>query len=121
MAISWHFASIGLLSASAAGASTYDAVIAGKKCTEEKPSQLMSCEYRIGKDLLISIAGIGQPDTGVTFMKANIDGDYYATFGLMHSCVIVKPGAGRDRPLNFAFISPRTGKVFRTWQDCQGY
>jgi hypothetical protein len=98
-------------------ASTFDAVLAGKRC-EESERQQIDCEYHIGKDLWISIPGIGQRDVGVTFMKADFDGDYYASFGLMHSCVIIKPGK-KTEDFDFAFISPRTGKVFKSWPECQ--
>lgn len=37
--------------------STYDAVVAGKKCQEDK-NQSLSCSYTVGKSLLIEIAGI---------------------------------------------------------------
>jgi len=109
---------LALLVLSSSHASTFDAVLAGKKCAE-RDSQQLDCDYRVGKDLWITLAGIGQSDTAVTFMKANFNGDYYATFGLMHGCVIVKPGEKTQTLADFAFISPRTGKVFRSWRECQ--
>ncbi len=109
---------VGLLALSSSHASTFDVVIAGKKCAE-RDSQQLDCDYRVGNDLWVTVAGIGQDDTAVTFMKASFDGDYYATFGLMHACVIVKPGKKTQALSDFAFISPRTGKVFRSWHECQ--
>lgn len=106
-----------LFSAKAFGG-TYEVTVKGKKCFE-KQNQQIECEYKIGKDLHVTISGIGQNDTGITFMKSNYDGDYYATYGLLHSCIIVKPGMKIEKFMDYAFISPRTGKVFKTWQLCK--
>ena len=116
---------IGLLwlTASPANAETsvYELTLKGKQC-KESDTQVLGCEYRIGKTLHIGIDGIGQTDTGITFMKSDIDGDFYASVGVLHGCVIVKRNY-RDHvgPLlfNITFISPRTGKVYRTWQECE--
>jgi hypothetical protein len=102
---------------------TFDAVIAGKKCTEESTQQI-DCEYKIGNSLHISIPGLGMPDTAVTFLRSDWNGDYYATFGMMHQCIVVKPGKkGASRPNpgklgDFAFISPKNGKVYQDWETC---
>lgn len=102
--------------------STFDVVVSGRKCQESTwVAQQLDCEYQIGKDLSITVGGIGEDDTAVTFNKVDSHGDYYATFGLMHSCVIVKPGLKTKHFFDFAFISPRTGKVFRSWRECQGH
>ena len=106
-----------LFSAQAFGG-TYEIAVKGKKCAE-KQNQQIECEYKIGNDLHITISGIGQADTGITFVKSNFDGDYYATYGLLHLCIIVKPGMKIENFIDYAFISPRTGKVFKTWQSCQ--
>ncbi len=37
---------------------TFEATLAGKEC-QESSSQLLSCQYKVGSDLLISIDGIG--------------------------------------------------------------
>jgi len=97
---------------------TFDAVVSGMTCTMEQ-SQQMNCEYRIGKSLWINIAGVGQSDAGVSFLKSDFDGDYYGTFGLKHSCVTVWPGKKARGFRGFAFISPRTGKVYRSWPECE--
>lgn len=95
-------------------------VLSEKRC-EDVATQSLRCEYKIGKTLHISINGIGQPDTGVTFMKSDFDGDFYATFGVLHGCIIVKRGSrgGSSNALDWAFISPRNGKAYGKWQDCQ--
>jgi hypothetical protein len=88
----------------------------------------MDCRYKVGKDLEFTIAGIGQPDTGVTFVKSSFEGDFYASFGIQHGCVIVKRGqkavtsqelSGPDSAFDFAFVSPKNGKVYRRWEESQ--
>lgn len=61
------------------------------------------------------------PDTGITFARADFpQGDYYAQFGLRHGCVIVKHGPdSRLFGLDFAFVSPINGKVYKTWEECK--
>ena len=112
----------------AGGRSSYDLVLEGRKCETGTWDQTLSCEYAVGTGLKFAIAGIGQPDTAVTFMKSSFDGNFYATFGLLHGCVIVKrgtkgvesedafePGGFAD----YAFVSPRNGKVYRSWEQCE--
>ena len=106
--------------------STYDAVLIGKTCMETR-SQEISCEYKVGNDLHFTIDGIGGESTGITFVKSNLEGDFYPTFGLQHGCVIVKRGKknwkkdvdhGPGSPFDYAFISPKNGKVYRDWGEC---
>jgi hypothetical protein len=105
--------------------SIYDAVLTGRTCKARETGQTLSCEYRVGSDLYFSIDGIGDPDTGISFLRSSFDGDYFATVGVMHGCVIVKHGKKtlpEDLSVymrDFAFISPKNGKVYRDWQHCQ--
>jgi hypothetical protein len=111
-----------LAQAAWAGETAYEDTLAGKKCAEHR--QQINCEYKVGKDLEFSIDGIGMPDTGITFTRTKgLQGDYYATVGIMHGCIIIKPGAkSKLFGTDFAFVSPKNGKVYRTWQECQaGY
>lgn len=105
--------------ASATDNPTYDAVVAGKQCSESRGE--ISCQYRVGLSLYFEIVAIGVRDAGVTFYKVDVDGDFYATFGLLHGCVIVKPGRKLQRSgvLSLAFVSPANGKVYQTWEECQ--
>jgi hypothetical protein len=103
----------------------YDAVLTGKTCKARETGQILSCEYRVGSDLHFSIDGIGDPDTGISFLRSYFDGDYFATVGVMHGCVIVKHG-NKTMPDNmsvymsdFAFVSAKNGKVYRNWEDCR--
>lgn len=105
---------------------TYELVLAGKKCAE-RDNQQLDCDYKAGTGLWISIAGIGLPDTAVAFMRSSFDGDFYGTYGIAHGCIIIKRGKknkssaleGPGSPIDFAFISPRNGKVYRNWTECQ--
>jgi hypothetical protein len=107
--------------------STYELVLAGKVCQEEQDNQQLNCDYRIGKDLHFTVVGVGLPDTGITFIKSSFEGDFYATYGLQHGCVIVKRGKqGRSttKPglgsfADYAFVSPRNGKVYQSWRECK--
>lgn len=110
-----------------AGTSTYDEVLKGRQCAAHPGLQPLNCEYKVGADLHLSIDGIGQEDTGVTFMRSNAEGDFYATYGILHGCVVVKRGnkryspepVGPDPMSDYAFISPRNGKVYRSWPQCK--
>lgn len=94
--------------------STYNIVIAGKKC-QETHDQDLACSYRVGKSLHIEITGIGSPDTGITFLKSDFYGDYYGKYGMKHGCIIINSTVSL---FNLAFISPKNGKVYPTWQEC---
>jgi len=97
----------------------YEDTLSGKKCGEFQ--QQLNCNYKVGKDLEFSIDGIGLPDTAITFTRTKgLEGDYYATFGLMHGCIIIKHGKGSNLFFkDFAFVSPKNGKVYKTWEDCK--
>lgn len=98
---------------------TYDATLKGKSCNEGT-NQQMDCDYKIGSDFWLSIAGVGQSDAGVTFMKSDFNGYYYGSYGVLHRCVIVKPGrANKAPPIDVAFISPQNGKVYSSWAECR--
>lgn len=97
---------------------TYDAVVKAMKCTQQLTGQL-DCEYRVGKSFRLEIAGVGQSDAAITFYKVDFDGDFYATVGVLHGCVVVKPAHHPPGQFaQFAFISPKDGKVYRDWQTC---
>lgn len=105
-----------------AGDSTYAVTLAGKKCTESK-TQRLECTYVVGKDLEFAIAGVGESDAGVHFLRSSYAGDYYASFGISHGCVIVQPGKKGAAPTSnqlFAFVSPKSGKVYSSWEECKG-
>jgi hypothetical protein len=108
--LSFIFASCAL-----ASDSTYDAVVAGKKCQEAK-NQSISYSYTVGKSLFIEIAGIGSSDTGIAFLKSDYDGDFYGKYGVQHGCIIIN--STKDL-FSFAFVSPKNGKIYRTWQECK--
>jgi hypothetical protein len=100
--------------------STFEAAVRGASCKQNVEGQL-NCTYRIGKDLELGIAAVGTVDAGISFLRSDIAGDYYARFGLQHGCIIVAPGAASkdSPPPGYAFVSPQNGKVYRTWQECK--
>ena len=111
-----------LASASGANAQTlFDLAIQGTSCKAISDGSLF-CKYQIGKDLELSITSVGEEDTGISFLRSDFDGDYFARFGVMHGCIIVARGmaapkrgsAGDD----FVFISPKTGRIYKTWREC---
>lgn len=122
----WFICSVALLGSGQAFAepSTYELTVKGKLC-QESTTQSIECNYKVGKSLHITIVGLGDPDAGVTFMRSDFSGDFYATFGMQHGCVVVKPNVKNLSPGSFptfAFISPKNGKVYKTWEECQsGY
>ena len=102
----------------AAETTTHDAVVNGMSCSQISTGS-MECIYKIGNDLVISIAGVSENDAGITIYKSNgIEGDYYPTFGILHGRIIIKPGEKAGRIFDYAFISPKNGKVYGTWQEC---
>jgi hypothetical protein len=107
--------------------STYDIVLSGKAC-KEYPNQEISCDFKVGNDLHFILEGIGGEWTGITFMKSDNEGDFYATYGLGHGCVVVKRGkknwknagcGGPGSAFDYAFISSRNGKVYQDWESCK--
>jgi len=100
--------------------STHDAIVAGMKCRQNSMGS-MECDYRVGRSLYFNIAGVGDKDASITFFASSFEGDYYGSIGVMHGCVIVKPGKAIEGPgvFDFAFVSPRSGKVYADWQSCQ--
>lgn len=96
---------------------TYDAVLEGMSCRQRQSGE-MDCEYKVGRSLRFLIAGVGQPDVAISFFKADVDGDYYASFAVLHGCVVVKPTKVSADSAMFAFVSPRDGKTYRNWPTC---
>ncbi len=108
--------------------STFEVVTDGMACKQSPdPNSGMNCSYRIGRDLEIDMAGIGREDASITVTRTRgYDGDYYATFGILHGCIVIKPNLRTARTEkeflaradNMAFISPATGHVYKTWREC---
>lgn len=103
-----------------ASESTYELILSGKQC-EESQDQQVNCNYRIRNDFWLSVAGVGDSSVGVAFMKSEFEGNYFGTYGGWHGCVVIQPGAANKSAeySDVAFVSPRNGKVYRTWADCQ--
>jgi len=90
------------------------------KCRENSRGDT-ECDYRVGRSLHFSIVGVGKPDASIYFYAASFEGDYFAVLGLSHGCVVVRPGkaSGRSRQADLAFVSPRNGRVYSTWEACR--
>lgn len=97
---------------------TYDAVIQGMSCRQQSSGR-MDCEYRVGKSLRFTIAGVGQSDVVVNFLKVDVDEDFVASVAPLHGCVVIRPANTRaDTTSQLAFVSPQDGKIYRNWNTC---
>lgn len=96
-----------------------DVVVAGQKC--ESNRNQIQCDYKIGRSLVVQIVGVGLPEVAITTYQTDDKGDYYASVGMLHGCVIIKPGdkSPSEGWQNLAFISPKNGRVYRDWRLCQ--
>jgi hypothetical protein len=114
-------ATAGLFSTSALAQTTYERTLQSKSCSEQKRNQQLDCDYKLGADFWLSIAGVGSPVAGISFMKSEFKGQFYGTVAVSHGCVVVKPGSANkvNLPHDMAFISPRNGKVYRDWPSCK--
>jgi hypothetical protein len=113
-----------LLPRSVRAQTAFEAATRGAVCTQNVQGSRL-CHYKIGRNLEISIAGVGEGDAGISILRSSIDGDFYARFAVLHGCVIVAAGnaappAATTNDGLYAFISPRDGKIYKTWQDCAG-
>jgi hypothetical protein len=118
----------GQANAQSATRPTYEAVVKGMSCKQQTSLSVtqLDCEYRVGRSLEFVIAGVGQRDAAITIVRSSgYEADYYASIGVAHGCVIVKPGTlareaafRRGLDADMAFVSPKTGKVYKAWQDC---
>ena len=110
------------------GPSAFDALLDGMSCKQQKNGQIR-CDYQVGSSLRFAIAGVGQEDVVVSFVHLDSLGDFFASVAPLHGCVVVKPkrpeeaarAAGlhpTDSVATFAYVSPRNGKVYRTWSAC---
>ena len=106
----------------------FEALLDDMACRQQKSGR-MDCEFRVGNGVRFVIAGVGQEDVMVSFIQADSGAAYIASMVPLHGCVVVKPlragdatrAAGipaSDSVATFAFVSPRTGKVYRNWQTC---
>lgn len=106
-----------LISFGANATDTFETLVKGKSC-KESSSQITDCDYKIGNSFWLKIIGVGENDVGVAFMKSDYDGAYYAKIGKMHGCVIVQPNFKYGDVLDVAFVSPKTGKIYKTVEGC---
>lgn len=97
-----------------AAETAYDLLIASRTCRDAY-SQNISCTYSAGDSLQLEITSIGSVTTGIVFRKSDFYGGFYAAYGISHGCVVVNNAKDMRNP---AFISPKNGKVYRSWKEC---
>jgi hypothetical protein len=105
------------LSANAENTSTYERLVKGKSC-HSGSNQNIDCDYKIGISFWLKIIGVGEPSATVVFMKSDYQASYYATIGKMHGCVIVQQPLRSGEILDVAFISPMSGKIYKSVDGC---
>jgi hypothetical protein len=104
------------------GSSTFDIVQKARACSRSAiDSTQTDCEYKVGKSLRFSVAGVGTDDAGIVFAKSDADGDFFASMGMLHGCVIVWPGRTSPSLIDLAFVSPVNGKAYRDWPSCKAH
>lgn len=108
-----------LISFSANATDTFEKLAKGKSCNTGS-NQKIDCNYKIGSSFWLQIIGVGEPDATIVFMKSDYQGAYHARIGKIHACVIVQPKFKAENVLDVAFISPKTGKIYKTVDDCYG-
>lgn len=89
---------------------------ASKKC--EETDRGIECSYEVGDFFKVSIADIGTESSGIHFEKSNSDMPIYASFGILHGCVIVNRFEGTKGIPEWVFISPKNGNVYNSWREC---
>ena len=129
--LSWCCSALSLSAQQPAGATrssaAFDSLLAGMSCKQQKSGR-MDCDFRAGGTRFV-IAGVGQQDVSVAFLQGDTASLYVVSVAPLHGCVVVKPTRAADATRaaglqpgdsvsTFAFVSPRTGKVYRTWQTC---
>ena len=112
-----------LMPAPVLGQTTFDLTVRGTTCSATHPSGSLHCTYKVGKDLEFSITNIGEADATIAVLRANIDGDFFLRVGMIHGCAIVAAGATAPKSASLpetsdALVSPHTGRVVRTWAEC---
>ena len=106
----------------------FDAVTAGMSCKQTSRQVAVAaqteCTYRVGTGLVFQLIGVGEADVNIGVRKAGgyEDADFIFDFSMGHRCIVITAGnrslRQSDSYLFPAFVSPRTGKVFTSWQQC---
>ena len=100
---------------------TYEALVAGMECHQQQGIEPpgLECNYRVGESLHFAIVGPGLPGGSVYIYRANNEEGHFAVLGFDTRCVVVRPGYEREDTLDFAFVSTRNGKVYRSVEQCR--
>lgn len=106
---------------------TYEVVLEGKSCRAVS-TQSIECRYTAGKDLQFTIARVRETEASLSLLHSDRQGDFYADVGVYAGCIRVTRGAASDAnaftivqegATDVAFVSIRTGTVYRNAEDCQ--
>jgi len=111
-----------LTSSAMSASSVYELVLKGASCERQNSKQRVDCDYIVGKDFKVSIADVGTSNAGIHFVRSSFEGDFYGSVGAVHGCVVVNRGKRAMKDSTFpdvAFISPKSGKVYKDWGDCR--
>jgi len=93
--------------------------VAATSC-EQVPNNGRRCNYKFGDILEFSVKDVGGTDTVISFTMSNSKNELYAV--MYFGCVAVVPGSAsrEDHDLSHnVFISPVTGKVYKTSSQCR--
>src|SRR5688572_5918027 len=52
----------------------------------------LECAFSLGNDFKVVLASVGKEGTGIIFERSSFVGDYYGAVGVMHGCIVVRPG-----------------------------
>lgn len=97
----------------------FDRLKQAQKCTTAFDSGQMDCDFDLGS-LHFEIADVGAPMGGVSIYKADSYNGFHLSYGVLHGCLIIKPGFDTPAPLSdIAFVSLATGGVHRDWRACK--
>jgi len=97
----------------------FQRALKGTTC-KQVPNNGRYCTYQFDNTLTIGIKDVGGSDTVVGFHNSNIKNELYAV--LYFGCIVVVPGEAHPRNYSLeygVFISPKTGLVYRTSNECK--
>ena len=73
----------------------------------------------MGESLHFAIVGPGLLDGSVYVYRANSEQGHFVVLGKDARCVVVRPGFERKDATDIAFVSTRSGKVYRSVAECR--
>lgn len=101
-----------------------DIVRQSKRCGDGARWLTTDCTYKVGRDLEMTIHGVGQEYAVLVVNKSKYEGDFHAEFGLMwNNCVMIRPGPRNrsyetDDSSNWVFISLKNAEPYSDFESC---